>query len=137
MDSVNEDSANSVMAKGPANGLPNDGTGEPLVRAFASSTNLLAGVVKLDPWLSPFKDSLRKRYSKAQDWITAINKSEGGLDKFSRGTEKFGFNVDKQNNITYREWAPNATQAFLIGDFSIPPLSWILSSICWKLTICR
>jgi 1,4-alpha-glucan branching enzyme len=83
--------------------------------------NLLVGVVQLDPWLSPFKEQLRKRYSKAQDWITAINKSEGGLEKFSRGTEKYGFNVDKQNNITYREWAPNATQAFLIGDFSIPP----------------
>jgi 1,4-alpha-glucan branching enzyme len=37
----------------------------------------------------------------------------------NQGTEKFGFNVDKENNITYREWAPNATQAFLIGDFSI------------------
>ena len=37
-----------------------------------------------------------------------------------QGTEKFGFNVDKNNNITYREWAPNATQAFLIGDFSQP-----------------
>jgi 1,4-alpha-glucan branching enzyme len=74
--------------------------------------------VQLDPWLSPFKEQLRKRYSKAQDWITAIDKSEGGLDKFSRGTEKFGFVVDKQNNITYREWAPNATQASLIGDFN-------------------
>ena len=27
--------------------------------------------------------------------------------------------MDKQNNITYREWAPGASQAFLIGDFSI------------------
>jgi len=27
--------------------------------------------------------------------------------------------VDADNNITYREWAPNATQAFLIGKFSI------------------
>jgi hypothetical protein len=44
----------------------------------------VAGVVQLDPWLSPFKESLRRRYAKAQDWITAINKSEGGLEKFSR-----------------------------------------------------
>ena len=27
--------------------------------------------------------------------------------------------MDKQNNITYREWAPNAAEAFLIGEFSI------------------
>jgi 1,4-alpha-glucan branching enzyme len=92
--------------------------------------------VQLDPWLAPFKDALRKRYSKAQDWIAKINQTEGGLEKFSRvssdsiqvgakilttfkSTEKMGFNVDKNSNITYREWAPNATEAFLIGDFSM------------------
>ena len=104
----------------------------------------MVGVVQLDPWLSPFKESLRRRYTKAQDWIATINKSEGGLEKFSRvrgvasnfqqridffkGKEKFGFNIDKENNITYREWAPNAAQAFLIGEFSISHLfypSWI------------
>lgn len=36
-----------------------------------------------------------------------------------QGKEKFGINIDKDNNITYREWAPNATQAFFIGEFSI------------------
>jgi 1,4-alpha-glucan branching enzyme len=35
-----------------------------------------------------------------------------------KGAEKFGFNIDRDNNITYREWAPNANQAFLVGDFS-------------------
>ncbi|KAF4632758.1 hypothetical protein G7Y89_g5371 [Cudoniella acicularis] len=90
------------MNGGAANGLPSDGT----------------GVVELDPWLAPFKDSLRDRYSKVRKWITTINETEGGLEKFSRGTEKFGFNVDKDNNITYREWAPNATQAFLIDDWN-------------------
>jgi 1,4-alpha-glucan branching enzyme len=106
MDQTNEHSANSVMHSGAANGLPNDGT----------------GVIKLDPWLEPFRESLKARYSRAQQWIKTIDETEGGLEKFSRGTEKFGFNVDKDNNITYREWAPNATQAFLIGEFSIPLL---------------
>ncbi|TVY55145.1 1,4-alpha-glucan-branching enzyme, partial [Lachnellula suecica] len=115
MDSVNEDSVNSVMNGSAANGLPNDGTASKL------QTLMFPGVVQLDPWLGPFKDSLRKRYSKAQDWIKTIDETEGGLEKFSRidqGTEKFGFNVDKDNNITYREWAPNATQAFLIDDWN-------------------
>jgi hypothetical protein len=44
----------------------------------------LAGVVQLDPWLAPFKESLKKRYTKAQDWIKALDKTEGGLEKFSR-----------------------------------------------------
>jgi hypothetical protein len=42
------------------------------------------GVVKLDPWLEPFSEALRRRYSKTQDWIKTINDTEGGLEKFSR-----------------------------------------------------
>lgn len=94
--------ATNGSASAEAPGIPNDGT----------------GVVQLDPWLSPFKDALKRRYAKAQDWINKIDISEGGVEKFSQGTEKFGLNVDKDNNIIYREWAPNATEAFLIGDFS-------------------
>lgn len=75
-------------------------------------------MIKLDPWLEPFKDALRSRYSHAQKWIKTIDETEGGLDKFSKGTEKFGFVVHDNGDITYREWAPNALRAYLIGDFS-------------------
>ncbi|KAI9155323.1 1,4-alpha-glucan-branching enzyme [Paramyrothecium foliicola] len=105
MAAVVENSSNSLDPQAPggaAGDLPNDGT----------------GVVKLDPWLSPFTDALKRRFSKAQSWITTINETEGGVDKFSKGTEKFGFNVDNNNNIVYREWAPNAAEAYLIGDFN-------------------
>ena len=74
--------------------------------------------MKLDPWLSPFREALRSRYSHAQKWIKTINDTEGGLDKFSKGKEKFGFVVSGNGDITYREWAPNALRAYLIGDFS-------------------
>ncbi|KAI5854536.1 glycoside hydrolase superfamily [Durotheca rogersii] len=82
--------------------VPNDGT----------------GVLKLDPWLSPFEGVLRRRYAKAQEWIKTIQDTEGGLEKFSRGAETFGLNVNKNNDIVYREWAPGVTEAFLIGDFN-------------------
>src|SRR6185295_11825735 len=36
------------------------------------------GVIKLDPWLSPFQDSLKRRYAKAQDWMKTIQQTEGG-----------------------------------------------------------
>jgi len=35
-----------------------------------------------------------------------------------QGTERFGLVVQPDNSIVYREWAPNAVQAALIGDFS-------------------
>ena len=80
---------------------------------------MVIGVVQLDPWLSPFKEALRSRYSKAQKWIKTLNETEGGLEKFSKGYEKYGLVVHDNGDITYREWAPNATKANLIGDFSV------------------
>lgn len=44
----------------------------------------VAGVVKLDPWLEPFSEPLRRRYAKANEWISTIEASEGGLEKFTR-----------------------------------------------------
>lgn len=103
MDTLVEQSANTLSSSATApNGYPKDGS----------------GAVKLDPWLSPFEGVLKRRFSQAQGWIDRLEKTEGGLDKFSKGAEKFGLNVDSENNITYREWAPNATEAYLIGDFN-------------------
>jgi 1,4-alpha-glucan branching enzyme len=76
------------------------------------------GVVRLDPWLEPFSGALRSRYSKAQEWIKKLDAEEGGLEKFSRGHERFGFTVAPDNTITYREWASSALRAYLIGDFN-------------------
>lgn len=44
----------------------------------------ILGVIKLDPWLSPFSDALKRRFAKAQEWIQKINDAEGGLEVFSR-----------------------------------------------------
>lgn len=44
----------------------------------------LKGVVKLDPYLSPFQDSLKRRFNKTQEWVKKLNETEGGLDKFSK-----------------------------------------------------
>ena len=47
-----------------------------------------------------------------------ITEAEGGLEKFSRGYERFG--VKKTSDgISYREWAPGAKEVFLTGDFSM------------------
>lgn len=99
---LNSESDNSVMGLVGGKKVPADGT----------------GVIKLDPWLEPFRDALRSRYSYAQKWIRTIDETEGGLDKFSKGTEKYGFIVHDNGDVTYREWAPNALRAYLIGDFN-------------------
>ncbi len=114
---LNQDSENSVLGETGGTKVPADGTGRKC-QNFSKLRLTISGVVQLDPWLSPFKDALRSRYSHAQKWIRTINDTEGGLEKFSRGNEKFGFNVHGNGDTTYREWAPNALRAYLIGDFS-------------------
>jgi 1,4-alpha-glucan branching enzyme len=47
---------------------------------------LHAGIIQLDGYLAPFKDALKSRFSKAQNWIKTINETEGGLEKFSRAS---------------------------------------------------
>lgn len=51
-------------------------------------------------------------------WVDQITQSEGGFDKFSKSYERYGLNVQPNNDIVYREWAPNAQTAALTGDFS-------------------
>ncbi len=99
------------------NKVPADGTGRNC-RNLSRPQLIASGVVQLDPWLSPFKDALRSRYKHAQEWIKTIDNTEGGLEHFSRGFERFGLNVHGNGDITYREWAPNALRAYLVGDFS-------------------
>jgi 1,4-alpha-glucan branching enzyme len=85
MENVSANSINAIMNSKPANGIPTDGTGKPhSFIAIADWLLIAPGVVQLDPWLSPFKEALRHRFSKAQQWIKTIDETEGGLEKFSR-----------------------------------------------------
>ncbi|KAJ3086570.1 alpha-1,4-glucan branching enzyme [Physocladia obscura] len=84
----------------------------------ASNNDTLA-VIQDDPYLTPYKDALLHRRELFSKWIDAINTNEGGIDRFTRGFETFGFTIDETSGvITYREWAPNAIEAYLVGDFN-------------------
>ncbi|RKO89557.1 glycoside hydrolase superfamily [Blyttiomyces helicus] len=76
------------------------------------------GVLALDPYLTPYKPALEHRHKLYRDWLAKIEATEGGIDAFTRGFEKLGFTVSKDGTITYREWAPGAAEAYLIGDFN-------------------
>ncbi|KZV48446.1 1,4-alpha-glucan-branching enzyme 1, chloroplastic/amyloplastic [Dorcoceras hygrometricum] len=74
-------------------------------------------IYEIDPFLNSHRDHLDYRYGQYKRMREAIDKYEGGLEKFSRGYEKFGF-TRSETGITYREWAPGAKWAALIGDFN-------------------
>ncbi|PVF97241.1 putative branching enzyme [Serendipita vermifera] len=75
-------------------------------------------VLKLDGYLKPHLPAIATRYRYLQDWKHKIDQTEGGMEKFTRGYERFGLNVGPKNEVIYREWAPNAVKASLIGDFN-------------------
>nr|QNR00776.1 starch branching enzyme [Canna indica] len=74
-------------------------------------------IYEIDPSLKGHRSHLDNRYSQYKKMREMIDQHEGGLDAFSRGYEKFGFQ-HSANGITYREWAPGAKWASLIGDFN-------------------
>ncbi|KAA3465054.1 1,4-alpha-glucan-branching enzyme 2-2, chloroplastic/amyloplastic-like [Gossypium australe] len=74
-------------------------------------------IYEIDPSLLDFRQHLDYRYAQYKRMREEIDKYEGGLEVFSRGYEKLGF-VRSEMGITYREWAPGAKSAALIGDFN-------------------
>lgn len=75
-------------------------------------------VLDTDPWLEPFVPAIEHRHGVFRNWRNNILQHEGGYDKFTKGYDTFGLNVQPDNSIVYREWAPGVKEANLIGDFS-------------------
>jgi 1,4-alpha-glucan branching enzyme len=82
-------------------------------------------IISLDPYLEPFVPALEERYKTFKGWKNTIVQHEGGYDKFTKGYERLGFTVGEDGTVVYREWAPGADEAVLIGEFSQ----------CWRSTV--
>ncbi|KAG4391845.1 hypothetical protein GLYMA_04G017700v4 [Glycine max] len=75
------------------------------------------GIFHIDPSLKPYKDHFKYRLKRYVDQKKLIEEYEGGLEEFSQGYLKFGFNRE-EGGIVYCEWAPAAQEAQIIGDFN-------------------
>lgn len=81
-----------------------------------------------DPWLEQNTEHLISRYSAFKSALAILEAQPGGLDGFSRGYERMGFTRGferapngedtRRSGIWYREWAPGARAACLMGDFN-------------------
>ena len=73
-------------------------------------------LVKEDPYLQPYvSDFLRwadKYQSKEKELLGGIS-----LQEFASGYAYFGL-FKAENKWIFRDWAPNATRIFLIGNFN-------------------
>lgn len=75
-------------------------------------------ILEIDPWLEPNIEAIARRHAIAEDWKKRLAKEENGILQFSKGYEDYGIHVKSDNTIVYKEWAPNAVGAWLIGDFN-------------------
>ena len=75
-------------------------------------------VVEIDGYLEPNVPAIVHRHDVFRKWKDTIEQHEGGYENFTKGYDKYGLNVASNGDVVYREWAPNAKEAYLIGDFS-------------------
>ena len=73
-------------------------------------------IYESDPWLEPWKGAIEARHQHILDWRKKIA-GEGSLDKAVNNHLYYGLHKDDEGWVL-REWAPNATKIYLIGDFN-------------------
>lgn len=75
-------------------------------------------LIENDPWLKPFENAIEGRYLYATEKIKEFthNKKQK-LSDFASGYLWYGMHRTNEGWI-FREWAPNATQIYIIGDFN-------------------
>ncbi len=76
------------------------------------------GLVKNDGWLEPFEDAIRGRHDHALYKLNELtNNGKQTLSDFASGYLYFGLHRTEKGWVL-REWAPNATDIYVIGDFN-------------------
>ncbi len=76
------------------------------------------GIVAHDHYLEPYEDAIKGRHNHAEwkiDQLTQHGKQS--LSDFANGYEYFGLHKIRGGWV-FREWAPNATDIYLVGDFN-------------------
>ena len=70
-----------------------------------------------DEWLMPFKDKIDERNEMILDLRKRLS-VDGSLSKGMINHMYYGMHRDGRGNWVFREWAPNATKIYLIGEFN-------------------
>ena len=73
-------------------------------------------LIKSDPYLRPYEDAIAGRFNYAKH-VQKTLAGEGKLKDFANGHLYYGLHLTEQGWL-FREWAPNATAMYLLGDFN-------------------
>ncbi len=76
------------------------------------------GLVENDAYLAPYEDAIRGRHEHVLWKLNQL--THGGkntLESFACGYDYYGLHKLSRGWV-FREWAPNATDIYLVGDFN-------------------
>ncbi len=74
-------------------------------------------ILKNDTWLQPFSEAIEGRHNHALHKLGELTGGKNSLAKFADGHLYYGLHIVGRRWV-FREWAPNATAIYLIGDFN-------------------
>lgn len=74
-------------------------------------------IYETDPWLEPWKESIDDRHERILECKRKLA-GEGKLSDACNNHIYYGLHREKDGSWVFREWAPNATRIYLIGDFN-------------------
>lgn len=74
-------------------------------------------IVKGDPWLEPYEAAIQGRHDHVLHKLEELTGGKMSLSDFADGHHYFGLHRLNRGWV-FREWAPNATAIYLIGDFN-------------------
>ncbi len=75
-------------------------------------------IIKDDPWLKPFEDAIEGRHNDALRKIDELTSGQCKLKDWANAYNYYGLHHLPDGKWVLREWAPNATAIYMIGDFN-------------------
>ena len=96
-------------------------------------------ILKNDSWLEPYAAAIEGRHADAVRKEQQLTGDAGSLSDFANAHRYFGLHRHGRYGWTFREWAPNATAIYLIGDFNgwaaSEPMTPSDDNLTWKATV--
>lgn len=74
-------------------------------------------IYETDPYLSPYKEAIEARHARIEAERDKIA-VDGSLSKGLNNHLFYGLHREADGNWIFREWAPNASRIYLIGEFN-------------------
>ena len=80
----------------------------------------LKKIYEIDPWLEPFKGAIDARTERLNAAAAKLAGNVGGKDIASAANNHLWYGLHKTDDGGWvlREWAPNATRMYLVGEFN-------------------